>query len=102
MDLCHVKRSELAKHLAKYSGRDVLRVGQRQDDSGHKAVFTVQGAFASQMAAALLGTISRVLDMAGEAHDAVSAATMHMTEAPRLLRSQKQKASTLYMRPGLA
>ena len=30
MDLCHVKRSELAKHLEQYKGRDVLRVGQRQ------------------------------------------------------------------------
>ena len=58
MDLCHLKRSELATHLQKYQGRVVL-LWNRKDDSGYSAV-TEQGAAVSQMAATFLDTMSRL------------------------------------------
>ena len=61
MDLCHMKKAELAKHLQKYKGRVVLWGGNVKDEEGHRAVFTEQGASASQMAAAkFLDTISKL------------------------------------------
>ena len=55
MDLCHLKDSELEKHLNTYKGRVVLRRDNVKDDRGCKAVFTEQGASASQVAATNLG-----------------------------------------------
>ena len=54
---------------------------------------TEQGASASQMAAAIfLDTISKLLGVAGETSDAISAYTqVKMTGAPRLLRMRKDK-----------
>ena len=47
-----------------------------KDDSGSYAVFTEQGSLASQMTAAkVMDIISRLLDCAGQAGDAVSAQT---------------------------
>ena len=82
MDLCHLKHSELAKHLQRYKGRVVL----------HKAVFTEQGASASRVAAGtFVNTISRLHGMAEEANDAVSACThVDMSEAPRLRKLPKE------------
>ena len=58
MDLCRLKNVELAKHLQKYKGRVVLLEDTVKDEEGYRAVFTEQGASASQMAAAkLLDTI---------------------------------------------
>ena len=56
--------------------------------TGHLAVFTEQGASASQMAAAkFLDTIARMPGKSGESNDAVSAYTqVFMKEAPRLLK----------------
>ena len=55
-----------------------------EDESGYKAVFTEQGASASQMAATkFLQTISRISGVAGEAIGAVAAYTqVKMTDAP--------------------
>ena len=55
---------------------------------GHRAVFTVQGASSSHMAAStFLDAISRHRGTAREANDAVSAYTqVRMSEAPSLLR----------------
>ena len=88
MDLCHLKHAELAEHLQKYKGRIVLQWANVSDGTGYKAVFAEQGASASQVAAAIfLDTKTRLLGMAGEANDAVSAYTqVHLSEAPRLLR----------------
>ena len=56
--------------------------------TGHLAVFTEQGASASQMAAArFLDTIARMPGNSCESNDAVSAYTqVLMEEAPRLLQ----------------
>ena len=88
MDLCHLKRSELSENLQTYKGRVVFRGGAVKDESGFYAVFTEQGASASQMAAAkFLDAIARMPGMKGEASDAVSAYTqVFMAEAPRLLK----------------
>ena len=62
---------------------------------GCRAVFTEQGASASQTAARFLGTLSRHRGMNGEAMDAVSAHTqVHMSEAPRLLRFSEKRTPT--------
>ena len=59
-----------------------------KDDNGYRAVFTEQGASASQIAGATsLDTVSRLAGMAREADDAVSAYTQVRTsEAPRRSR----------------
>ena len=49
MDLCHLKKSELEPQFQKDNGRVVLRGDIVKDDSGSYAVFTEQGASASQM-----------------------------------------------------
>ena len=52
----------------------MLRGENVKDEEGYRAVFAEQGALASQMAAAkFLDTISKLLGLAGEASDAVSA-----------------------------
>ena len=52
MDLCHLKHAELHQEVQKYKGRVVFRGDQVKDETGYYAVFTEQGASASQMAAA--------------------------------------------------
>ena len=52
MDICHLKNAELDAKHQKYKGRIVLRSDIVKDDSGSCAVFTEQGASASQMTAA--------------------------------------------------
>ena len=100
MDLCHLKNAELAKHHQKYKGRVVLREDNVKDEEGYWAVFTEQGAPASQMAATkFLDTISKLPVMAGAASDAVSAYTqVKMTEAPRLLRLSKDECPEIWIR----
>ena len=63
-------------------GRVVLRGDNVEHEDGYRAVFAVQGAAASQMAAAkFLDTISKLPGMAGKTSDAVSAYTqVKMTE----------------------
>ena len=74
MDLCHLKNAERAKHFQNYNGRVVLQGDNVKDEEGHRAVFTEQGA--SAMAAAkFLDTIFKLLRMAGETSDAISAYT---------------------------
>ena len=83
MDLCHLKSAELAKRLQKCKGRVVLQRDNVKDEEGDRAVFTVQGASVSQMAAAeFLDTISELPGMAGETSDAIAAYTeVQMTDA---------------------
>ena len=52
MDLCHLKHAELEEWLQLYKGRVVFRGDAVKYQTGHLAVFTEQGASASQMAAA--------------------------------------------------
>ena len=74
MDLCHLKHAELSPELQKYKGRVVFRGDQVKYETGYCAVFTEQGASASQMAAAkFLDTIARMPGMKGQAADAVKA-----------------------------
>ena len=87
MDLCHLKHAELSPELQKYKGRVVFRGDQVKDETGYCAVFTEQGASASQMAAAkFLDTIARMPGMKGQAADAVKAYTqVPLNQAPKLL-----------------
>ena len=64
-----------------------------KDDNGHKAVFTVQVASVSRVAAGtFVNTVSRLHGTAEEANDAVSAcAQAHMSEAPSSLRSPEEE-----------
>ena len=76
MDICHLKNAELEAKHQKYKGRVVFRGDIVKDNSGSYAVFTEQGASASQMTAAkIMDIISRVPECAGQAADAVSAYT---------------------------
>ena len=70
------------------------------DEEGYTAVFTEQGASASQTAEAkYLDTISKLLGIAGETHDAVSANNqVEMTEAPRLSRLPKAECPKIRIR----
>ena len=62
-----------------------------KDDSGSYAVFTEQGASASQMTAAkVMDIISRLPGCAGQAADAVSAKThAKMEDAPKLFEDSQ-------------
>ena len=53
MDVCHVKHSELAKHLHAYKGRVVPWKDHVKDFGGYRAVLTGQGASASKVGAAI-------------------------------------------------
>ena len=76
---CHLSHAGV---FAKTSTKDNV-----QDDTGCQALFTEQGASASQTAVTVLDTISRLLGLAREANDAVSACTQVIMEvAPRLLK----------------
>ena len=75
----------------------VFRGDTVKDESGFYAVFTEQGASASQMAAGkFLDTIARMPGMKGEASDAVSAYTqVYMAGASRFLKpSEKERPDT--------
>ena len=89
---------DLQKHFRKEescSGGD-----NAKDDDGCKAMFTEQGASASQMALArFLDTTARLLGMAREDNEAVSAYTqVHMSDAPRLLRFPEKECPQLWIR----
>ena len=73
--------------IQKYKGRVVFRGDEVKDETGFYAVFTEQGASASQMAAAkFLDTIARMPGMSGQAADAVKAYTqVSLKDAPILL-----------------
>ena len=100
MDLCHSKNAELAKHLQEYKRQPVLRRDNVKDEGRYRAVFTEQGVSVSQMAAAkFLDAMSKLLGMAGETSDAISAYTrVKMTEAPRLLRMPKEECPEMWIR----
>ena len=69
-----VKNAELAKHLQENKRQPVLWGDNVKDEGGYRAVFTEHGVSASQMAAArFLDAISKLLGMAGETSDAISA-----------------------------
>ena len=93
MDLCHLKHAELHQDVQKYKGRVVFRGDQVKDETGFYAVFTEQGASASQMAAAkFLDTIARMPGMTGQAADAVKAYTqVQLSKAPTLLGLPKNE-----------
>ena len=78
----------------------MLRGENVKDEEGYRTVFAEQGASASQMAAAkFLDTISKLLGLAGEPSDAVSAYTqVKMTEAPRMLRLPKEESPEILIR----
>ena len=66
MDVCNLRNSELENKFQKYKGRVLLREDVEKDDSGSP------GSSVSHMTAAkVLVVISRLLDCAGEANDAV-------------------------------
>ena len=71
-----------------------------KDEGWYRAVFTEQGVSVSQMAAAkFLDAMSKLLGVAGETSDAISAYTrVKMTEAPRLLRMPKEECPEMWIR----
>ena len=89
------KGAVLEQKLHKYKGQVVLRGVIVNDDSGSSAIFTEQGASASQMKAAkVMNIISRLPGCAGEAADAVS--SFMMEEAPKLLKITHRNAQTFW------
>ena len=81
MDICHLKHSELAKHLQtrKEEGRAPEGQDQRQKVD-RKQNSRSKGAAASQMTAErFLETISRLVGMAGEANAAFSTFTLEIS-----------------------
>ena len=81
-----------------YKGRVVLPRDNAKDDEGHKAVFTEQGVSAWQQQNSCR-TFSRLLGIAGEANDAVSAYTQVLvSEALRLLRIQEKACPQVWIR----
>ena len=75
-EICHLKNAELEPKVQKYKGRVVLREDIVNDDSGSFAVFTEQGASASQMTATkVMDVIARLPGCAGLAADAAPAYT---------------------------
>ena len=97
MALCFLKNVELEKAQQKYKGRVVLRGDNIKNQEGWQAVFTEQGASASQMVGAkTLDAIARMPGMAGSAADAVSAYTqVKMAWAQELLKlSEKNVLSS--------
>ena len=87
MDLCHIKNSQMGKEFWSYKGRIVFRGDLTKDEDGYLAVFTEQGASASNMAAAkLMDAIARMPGNDGEDSDAVGAYTqVRLSDATKLL-----------------
>ena len=96
MALCFLKNAELAKHLQKYKGRVVLRGDNIKDKEGYQAVFTEQGASASQMVGAKsLDVCARMPGMAGSAADAISAYTQVNWHGPETFSSFLRRSAQL-------
>ena len=92
MALCFLKHAELGEALRKYKGRVVLRGDNIKDKEGYQAVFTEQGASASQMVGAkTLDACARMPGMAGSAADAISAYTQVKMEWARDLLTLNEK-----------
>ena len=99
MDICHLKNAELEAKHQKYQGRVVLRGDIVKDNSGSYAVFTEQGSSESQMTAAKIMDISRLLGCDGQAADAVSAYTqVKMEDAHKLLKIPKSECLNIWIR----
>ena len=76
MELCHIKNSQMDKQYWSYKGRIVFRGDIVKNEDGAFAVFTEQGASASNMAAAkFLDAIARLPGNDGEDSDAIGAYT---------------------------
>ena len=100
MALCFLKYAELANRLQTYKGRVVLRGDNIKDEEGYRAVFTEQGASASQMVGAkTLDACARMPGMAGSAADAVSAYTqVNMAWARDLLKLSEKECPVIWIR----
>ena len=87
MELCHIKNSQMDKQYWSYKGRIVFRGDIVKNEDGAFAVFTEQGASASNMAAAkFLDAIARLPGNDGEDSDAIGAYTqVKLSEAAKLL-----------------
>ncbi|MHC4952052.1 MAG: integrase catalytic domain-containing protein, partial [Planctomycetota bacterium] len=87
MDLCHIKNSQMGEEFWSYKGRIVFRGDQTKDEDGYLAVFTEQGASASNMAAAkFMDALARMPGNDGEDSDAIGAYTqVRLSEAAKLL-----------------
>ena len=88
MVLCRLKHLELAEHVQEYKGKVTVIGDYAKNDIGGFAVFTKQGASASQVVAAnVLDTASLRPGMTREASDAVSVCTQVKTsDSARLLK----------------
>ena len=94
------ENAELEAKHQKYKGRDLLRGFFVKHDSGYYAVFTEQGASASQMTAAkIMDIISRLPGCNGQAADAVSAKTqVKMEDGHKLLKIPKSECPDIWIR----
>ena len=100
MALCFIKNAELEKALQKYKGRLVLRGDDIKDKDGVQAVFTEQGASASDLVAGKsLDAVARMPGMAGSAADAISAYTqVKLKDMARLLKLPQNKCPVIWIR----
>ena len=100
MDFCHLTHSELETPSQMHNGRVVLRRGNVKEDFRCKAVSTEQGASVFRRTTAkVLDTKSRLHEMAGEAHEAVSAcAQVRVKDAARLLKLPATNVTTVCIR----
>ena len=87
MDLCHLKNSQMGEEFWSYKGRIVFRGDIVKDEDGQFAVFTEQGASASNLAAAkFVDAIARMPGNDGEDSDAIGAYTqVRLSDAKKLL-----------------
>jgi len=87
MELCHIKNSQMGEEFWSYKGRIVFRGDIVKEEDGTYAVFTEQGASASNMAAAkFLDAIARIPGNDGEDSDAIGAYTqVKLSDAAKLL-----------------
>ena len=81
-----LKNSQLGKEFWTYKGRVVFRGDIVKDENAHHAIFTEQGASASNMAAAkFMDAIARMPGNDGEDSDAVGAYTqVRLSDAAKL------------------
>ena len=88
--LCHIKNAELEAKFRKYKGRAVFEGDWITDEEGFRAVFTEQGASATQMASTkFLDAIARMPGCIGQDADAEGAYTqMKFADAAELLGEQ--------------
>jgi len=99
MDLCHLKHAELEAIHQRYKGRVVFRGDQVKDETGSFAVFTEQGASASNIAASkFLDALSRMPGMSGEEADGVKAYTQCLfKDAAKLLGLKEDQFPKTYI-----